>query len=133
MLRHLHLTNVGPAPAMTAELASRINLVTGDNGLGKSFLLDIAWWALTHTWPARINSRLGSGLMARPRGPGEATIEFRFDGTATATQYTSRFDRKAQAWTGPPGRPANPGPRPLRPGRRQLLAVGPRPQLLADR
>jgi len=109
MLRHLHLTNVGPAPAMTAELASRINLITGDNGLGKSFLLDIAWWALTRTWPARVNSRLGAGLMARPRGPGEATIEFRFDGTTTTTQYTSKFDRKAQAWTGPPGRPANPG------------------------
>ena len=30
---------------MQLELAPRINLITGDNGLGKSFLLDVAWWA----------------------------------------------------------------------------------------
>ncbi len=24
--------------------------MTGDNGLGKTFLLDIAWWVLTRTW-----------------------------------------------------------------------------------
>lgn len=109
MLRHLHLTNVGPAPEMEAELAPRINLITGDNGLGKSFLLDIAWWALTRTWPAKVNSRLVSGLMARPRGPGPAAIEFRFDGLATTTGYVSEFDRQSQAWRGRAGRPANPG------------------------
>lgn len=109
MLQHLHLTNVGPAPEMEAELAPRINLITGDNGLGKSFLLDIAWWALTRTWPAKVNSRLVSGLMARPRGPGPASIEFRFDGAATTTGYTSEFDRHTQAWRGRAGRPANPG------------------------
>jgi hypothetical protein len=109
MLRYLHLTNVGPAPEMEAELAPRINLITGDNGLGKSFLLDIAWWALTRTWPAKVNNRLVSGLVARPRDPGKATIEFHFDGAAKTNQYVSEFDRKSQAWTGRPGRPANPG------------------------
>lgn len=109
MLRHLHLKNVGPAPEMEAGLAPRINLITGDNGLGKSFLLDIAWWALTRTWPAKVNSRLVSGLMARPRGPGPASIEFRFDGVATTSGYVSEFDRQNQAWRGRAGRPANPG------------------------
>lgn len=109
MLRYLHLTNVGPASEMEAELAPRINLITGDNGLGKSFLLDIAWWALTRTWPAKVNNRLVSGLVARPRDPGKATIEFHFDGAAKTNQYISEFDRKSQAWTGRPGRPANPG------------------------
>ncbi|MDR3171928.1 MAG: AAA family ATPase [Treponema sp.] len=33
------------------ELSSRLNLITGDNGLGKSFLLECSWWALTNTWP----------------------------------------------------------------------------------
>jgi len=28
----------------------RVNLITGDNGLGKSFLLDVAWRVLTGTW-----------------------------------------------------------------------------------
>ncbi|MBI3268539.1 MAG: ATP-binding protein [Planctomycetes bacterium] len=31
-------------------MAERLNLIAGDNGLGKSFLLDVAWWALTGTW-----------------------------------------------------------------------------------
>lgn len=49
MLTYLHLTNVGPASEMKLDLAPRLNLITGDNGLGKSFLLDAAWWALTGT------------------------------------------------------------------------------------
>lgn len=109
MLQHLHLTNVGPAPEMEVELSPRINLITGDNGLGKSFLLDIAWWALTRTWPASVNRRLVSGRMARPRGPGRASIEFRFDGSTTTSGYVAEFDRQAQAWRGRAGRPANPG------------------------
>ena len=46
MLEYLHLKNVGPAPEMEMQLAPRLNLITGDNGLGKSFLLDVAWWCL---------------------------------------------------------------------------------------
>lgn len=109
MLQRLHLINVGPAPEMEVELSPRINLITGDNGLGKSFLLDISWWALTRTWPAGVNHRLVSGRMARPRGSGRASIEFRFDGAATTSGYVAEFDRQAQAWRGRPGRPANPG------------------------
>ena len=44
MLEHVELDNVGPAARMTVEFAPRVNLITGDNGLGKSFLLDTAWW-----------------------------------------------------------------------------------------
>lgn len=102
MLEYLRLTNVGPAPEMDMELAPRLNLITGDNGLGKSFLLDIAWWALTRTWV---------GLPALPRSPSQAagSIEFSFEGKVKSNRYTSIFDRKAQSWTGRAGRPANPG------------------------
>jgi predicted ATPase len=44
MLEYLHLKTVGPAPEMELVLGRRLNLLTGDNGLGKSFLLDVAWW-----------------------------------------------------------------------------------------
>jgi DNA repair ATPase RecN len=44
MLKSLKLTNVGPISNMEMAFGNRLNLVTGDNGLGKSFLLDIAWW-----------------------------------------------------------------------------------------
>jgi len=109
MLRLLQLVNVGPAPRMTLELGARLNLLTGDNGLGKSFLLDIAWWALTRKWPAELNKALPIGLMAKPYGAGKATIEFAFTGKSKEECYVSTFDRKVQAWTGRAGRPPNPG------------------------
>jgi recombinational DNA repair ATPase RecF len=49
MLELLDLRHVGPAPEMQLELKPRMNFLAGDNGLGKSFLLDVAWWALTRT------------------------------------------------------------------------------------
>ena len=60
MLESIHLKDVGPAPEMKMDLAPRLNLITGDNGLGKSFLLDVAWWVLTRTW-ARAMRRLHPG------------------------------------------------------------------------
>ena len=74
MLEYIHLKNVGPAAEMRMELAPRLNLLTGDNGLGKSFLLDIAWWTLTRRWPKDVNPRLASGMMARPQNAAAASI-----------------------------------------------------------
>ena len=36
MLKHLKLENVGPSSGMELEFGDRLNLITGDNGLGKS-------------------------------------------------------------------------------------------------
>ncbi len=44
------MAGIGPVQQLELELASRLNIITGDNGLGKTFLLDCAWWALTGTW-----------------------------------------------------------------------------------
>lgn len=49
-LSFLALENVGPSDHIELELASRLNIITGDNGLGKTFLMDCSWWALTGTW-----------------------------------------------------------------------------------
>ena len=62
MLERLALNNVGPAPEMALDFRPRVNLITGDNGLGKSFLLDMAWWALTRRWPREVNRRMTSGF-----------------------------------------------------------------------
>lgn len=112
MLGHLKLTNVGPAPAMELTFARRLNLLTGDNGLGKSFLLDIAWWCLTRKWPAQLNPRLPSGLMAKPHQSGPASIEFTITSLhdIISARYSADYDRRAQAWTGKAGRPLPPGP-----------------------
>lgn len=50
-LSKIELCNVGPCNHIQMDLSTRLNIITGDNGLGKTFLLDCAWWALTNTWP----------------------------------------------------------------------------------
>jgi len=110
MLEHLHLKNVGPAPEMEMALAPRLNLITGDNGLGKSFPLDVAWWALTRRWPHEVNRKTTSGYMARPSDPKKpATISFELQSKTKSVAYTSTYTPRDEAWTGKAGRPPNPG------------------------
>lgn len=45
----LNVNNVGTLN-FDLNLKSRLNIITGDNGLGKSFILECAWWSLTNTW-----------------------------------------------------------------------------------
>lgn len=94
MLHRLELHNTGPAPHLSLELGPRLNLITGDNGLGKSFLLDAAWFALTRRWPQQLNPQITSGLIARPIDRrDEATISFEVDGLSarTPSSYSSRY------------------------------------------
>jgi AAA domain, putative AbiEii toxin, Type IV TA system len=110
MLHHLHLKNVGPAPEMRLDLGSRLNLITGDNGLGKSFLLDVAWWALTRRWPHELNRRMTSGYTARPTDPRKlASISLELTSKSGVVAYESQYSPRDEAWTGKPGRPWNPG------------------------
>jgi AAA domain, putative AbiEii toxin, Type IV TA system len=110
VLEYLRLKNVGPGPEMEMELAPRLNLITGDNGLGKSFLLDVAWWALTRKWPQDLNRKLLSGYTARPidvKKP--ASIEFRVTAKTETVVYVSEYVPREESWLGRPGRPWNPG------------------------
>ena len=111
MLKYLQLKNIGPATEMELELASRLNLITGDNGLGKSFLLDVAWWALTRRWPQEVNAKLTSGYAARPTDPKKpATIEFHVSSKSKKdVSYTSQYAPRDESWLGKVGRPLNPG------------------------
>lgn len=111
MLEHLELENVGPAPQMVLDLKRRLNLITGDNGLGKSFLLDVAWWALTRRWPRDLNPNLTSGYAARPRDAGRPA-KLRFALTTDAGRgfsYESTYSVRDQSWTARRGRPWSPG------------------------
>jgi predicted ATPase len=110
MIKYLKLQNIGPAPIMEMDFGERLNVMTGDNGLGKSFLLDVAWWAMTRKWPAEINEKLTSGKMARPTFEGDAGIEFIFSGFTKDERSVSVFDKDIQSWTSRGvGRPSNPG------------------------
>lgn len=53
VLRYLESNSVGPAHPLVFQPSKGLNLITGDNGLGKTFLLDLSWWALTEEWADR--------------------------------------------------------------------------------
>ena len=110
MLERLELENVGPAPRMALDLKRRLNLITGDNGLGKSFLLDVAWWALTRRWPRDLNPNLTSGYAARPRDAGRpAKLGFALTTDAgKSLSYESTYSVRDEGWTARRGRPWSP-------------------------
>jgi AAA domain, putative AbiEii toxin, Type IV TA system len=110
MIEQLRLKNVGPAPEIEMKLAPRLNLITGDNGLGKSFLLDVTWWALTRKWPHDLNPSLTSGYPARPTDPKRpSTIAFTLKSKVKSVTYESHYVPRDEAWLGKAGRPWNPG------------------------
>lgn len=95
MLQSLHVQGLGPVPELKAEFGSRLNILTGDNGLGKSFLLDIVYWVLADVWPG--------GRMARP-GPvvpngQKPSLAYSLDGGAYRPPSTSaNWSPGQQAW-----------------------------------
>lgn len=106
MITRLHLNDIGPVADLDVEFGERLNLVTGDNGLGKTFLLDACWYALTRTWadervfyPDRKASKL-----APP------ALEYGIRGkTAQESTSSAEFDFSSQNWKRPQGRPPMPG------------------------
>src|SRR6185312_297541 len=93
MLERLELRDVGPAASMRLDLAPRLNVIAGDNGLGKTFVLDVAWWAMTGTWAGyeaaphrgeKVHPSIGYAI-----GPKE---DWRHE-------VTSTFDFSDQRWT----------------------------------
>lgn len=101
MLESLRLKNVGPASEMELDFAPRLNLITGNNGLGKSFFLDVAWWTLTRTW--------ARGLVT-PRPGMKSSISYQYTKkTPKPYSYTSTFDSATERWSVKNSRPAIPG------------------------
>jgi len=95
-LTSIKLQNVGPADLLELDFGERLTLIAGDNGLGKSFLLDAAWWAITNSWA------------------GKAAYPFRIDHSAIAEiSYKARvsdgreehasttFDWQSHSWKTP--------------------------------
>ncbi len=101
MLEQLKLQNVGPAPQLEISFRERLNFLAGDNGLGKTFLLDVAWWVLTRTWARR------SVVPHLP--PAEGIISYRYGTKTTAKDGRSKFNREDEQWSVSPGRPSIPG------------------------
>lgn len=96
MLRSLHMKDVGPAACFDLELGERLNVLTGDNGLGKSFVLDVAWWALTGSW-------IGKPVLPRPGCEETAEIGFQLDipKRYEGQRHKASFRRVRQDWEDP--------------------------------
>ncbi len=101
MLEYLKIENVGPAAQLELEFAPRLNLITGDNGLGKTFLLDIAWFATVGSWPAELNPSMTTGRMALPLSNARSLIAYRHSGLNSRREPMSgvyQFHRPAFVW-----------------------------------
>lgn len=106
MLTRLQLHQIGPAPDLEAEFGERLNLVTGDNGLGKTFLLDACWYALTRTW-ADGRAFYPSPQVQKYHHP---SISYTVQGkTSQERSSEAEFDFDSLTWRGRPGRPPMPG------------------------
>ncbi|MFB1490563.1 MULTISPECIES: AAA family ATPase [unclassified Thiocapsa] len=102
MLQYLQFQDVGPAPQMEIAFHERMNFLVGDNGLGKTFLLDAAWWALTRTWARQ--------KLLPHRPPTTPQITYRYTKKRGGRhEYTSKFDRESEHWPLAQGRPPIPG------------------------
>lgn len=102
-LRLLEIQGVGPAKKLSFEPGERLTLITGDNGLGKTFLLDCVWWALTGKW---------AGLQAYPTANTQKktpTIKFQISGDSDSESIQVHYDWKTQSWKPPKKRPTIPG------------------------
>lgn len=95
-LRNLLISGVGPADILEmAPLAPRVNIITGDNGLGKTFLLDAVWWILTGTWHK---------FAAVPSRP-DARISGQVIGTRGTKEVLGTWDPSERLWQGDESRP----------------------------
>lgn len=93
----LKLVNAGPAKELGIEFGPRLSIITGDNGLGKSFLLDFTWWAATGNWPDR---------QALPRHDGKSAapfVEYSLTGaTDRILKFRASFNQAEFRWVRPP-------------------------------
>lgn len=105
MLKRLEMQQVCPAANLgPIDFGPRLNLLTGDNGLGKSFVLDVAWWTLTGTWPDRAAWPRETSTREKP-----AKIKTLVEGKTTDSLVDAHYDHDLANWVGGGGRPSMPG------------------------
>jgi len=92
ILHYLEVEGVGPVTSLIFEPAQRLNIIMGDNGLGKTFLLDLSWSALTQNL---------AELAAKPFKIGQKKtpfIRFVVSGSSESKPTTVKFSNKSLSW-----------------------------------
>jgi predicted ATP-dependent endonuclease of OLD family len=94
ILSYLQLNGVGPVKELCFEPNQRLNIITGDNSFGKTFLLECAWWALAGMWAG---NPVYPGENA---GKGDAKISFQLTAKSRSKEKreTVSFDWESQQW-----------------------------------
>lgn len=105
ILSYLETSGVGPVSHLPFKPGSRLNIITGDNSLGKSFLLDVIWWALTQSW-------IGDEMTPYQR-PGKRaelpSITYQLAATIQTQPQKSTFSFKTYTWSRPAKQQVLPG------------------------
>ncbi len=107
MITRLKLRHIGPASELAVEhFGPRLNLITGDNGLGKTFLLDACWFALTRTWADDKPFYPSPDVLKEPA----PTIEYAVVGkTEIESANIAEYQFRDQTWKRRQMRPPMPG------------------------
>lgn len=99
VLQLLEMAEIGPATRFVYEPSERLNIITGDNSLGKTFLFDTIWWALTGEWVSAPARPRPDALLKTPRLTYEVKTA---SGEAGRVQRAEvRYDWGKQQWTAP--------------------------------
>ena len=91
-VKQLEFREVGPARLLKYEPSQRLNLLTGDNSLGKTFLLDGIWWTITRNWieyPAAPRTNVERSVPA---------IQVIFDASIRSIRRRSVYNWDRQTW-----------------------------------
>ncbi|HET6251502.1 MAG TPA: AAA family ATPase [Tepidisphaeraceae bacterium] len=103
-LKFLDLVDVGPGSHFHYEPAERLNIITGDNSLGKTFLLETIWWSLTQDWLEIPVQPKPTAAKTKPR------ITFSVSTRGRVRESTALYDWERLRWTfkrkSPPSPPA---------------------------
>ncbi len=95
ILSYLEAEGVGPVDPLIFEPAQRLNIITGDNGLGKTFLLDLSWWALTQNWAERPAEPFKISQSKTPK------IKFSISDGSQTKPLTVKFSNSSLTWEKP--------------------------------
>jgi hypothetical protein len=94
MLKRITTQDVEPTD-LDVHLGPRLNLLAGDNGLGKTFLLDLAWWALSMNWAGR-------EVMPRRLDKSAPTIRYWVDAILMECPFDFSLQGWSKTWPPPP-------------------------------